>query len=100
MRICRVTRLSSTSELPSRRSNALCRCSISALSRRPEHSSAAPIRSISESHDGDLNFREIPIEVEAEDFRYAAKGFDLGPSPKTAIRKYRSTAFANTPGMA
>lgn len=28
------------------------------------------------SRDGDLNYREIPIEVEAEDFRYAAKGYD------------------------
>lgn len=26
--------------------------------------------------DGDLNFREIPVEVEAEDLQYAAKGFD------------------------
>jgi hypothetical protein len=29
-----------------------------------------------ESRDGDINFREIPIEVEAEDFLYAAKGYD------------------------
>ena len=28
------------------------------------------------SHDGDLSFREIPIEVEAEDLRYAARGYD------------------------
>jgi len=28
------------------------------------------------SRDGDLNFREFPIEVEAEDFLYAAKGYD------------------------
>lgn len=28
------------------------------------------------SRDGDINFREIPIEVEAEDLRYAAKGYD------------------------
>ena len=28
------------------------------------------------SKDGDLNFREFPIEVEAEDFLYAAKGYD------------------------
>ena len=28
------------------------------------------------SKDGDTNFREIPIEVEAEDLRYAAKGYD------------------------
>ena len=29
-----------------------------------------------ESKDGDLHFREIPIEVAAEDLRYAAKGYD------------------------
>lgn len=29
-----------------------------------------------DSQDGDLNFREIPIEVEAEDLLYAAKGYD------------------------
>src|SRR5688572_8390530 len=29
-----------------------------------------------ESKDGDLSFREIPIEVEAEDLRYSAKGYD------------------------
>jgi D-proline reductase (dithiol) PrdB len=29
-----------------------------------------------ESRDGDINFREIPVEVEAEDLLYAAKGFD------------------------
>lgn len=29
-----------------------------------------------ESRDGDLNFREIPIEVEAEDLLYAARGYD------------------------
>lgn len=28
------------------------------------------------SKDGDLEFREFPIEVEAEDFLYAAKGYD------------------------
>jgi D-proline reductase (dithiol) PrdB len=28
------------------------------------------------SKDGDINFREIPIEVEAGDLRYAAKGYD------------------------
>jgi D-proline reductase (dithiol) PrdB len=28
------------------------------------------------SKDGDINFREIPIEVEASDFKYAAKGYD------------------------
>ena len=31
-----------------------------------------------ESRDGDINFREIPIEVEAEDLRYAARGYDPG----------------------
>lgn len=29
-----------------------------------------------ESRDGDLNFREIPVEVEARDLRYSARGFD------------------------
>ena len=29
-----------------------------------------------DAKDGDLNFREFPIEVEAEDFLYAAKGYD------------------------
>lgn len=29
-----------------------------------------------DSRDGDLNFREIPIEVEAEDLLYSAKGYD------------------------
>lgn len=29
-----------------------------------------------ESRDGDLNFREIPIEVEAADLLYAARGYD------------------------
>lgn len=29
-----------------------------------------------ESKSGDLEFREIPIEVDAEDLRYAAKGYD------------------------
>lgn len=28
------------------------------------------------SKDGDINFREIPVEVEAVDLRYAAKGYD------------------------
>jgi D-proline reductase (dithiol) PrdB len=28
------------------------------------------------ARDGDLSFREIPIEVEAEDLRYAARGYD------------------------
>ncbi|MBP9664323.1 MAG: hypothetical protein KBD94_06840 [Pyrinomonadaceae bacterium] len=31
-----------------------------------------------ESKDGDLSYREIPIEVTAEDICYAAKGFDPG----------------------
>lgn len=29
-----------------------------------------------DSRDGDINFREIPVEVEAEDLLYAAKGYD------------------------
>ncbi|MBS1794272.1 MAG: hypothetical protein JSS81_10480 [Acidobacteria bacterium] len=29
-----------------------------------------------DSKDGDLNYREFPLEVEAEDFLYAAKGYD------------------------
>jgi len=29
-----------------------------------------------DSRDGDTSFREIPIEIEAEDLRYAAKGYD------------------------
>jgi D-proline reductase (dithiol) PrdB len=29
-----------------------------------------------EARDGDLNFLEIPVEVEASDLRYAAKGYD------------------------
>lgn len=29
-----------------------------------------------DSRDGDAEFREVPIEVEAEDLRYSAKGFD------------------------
>jgi hypothetical protein len=29
-----------------------------------------------ESKDGDINFREIPVEVQAEDLRYTAKGYD------------------------
>jgi D-proline reductase (dithiol) PrdB len=29
-----------------------------------------------EARDGDLNFKEIPIEVEAEDLRYSVKGYD------------------------
>ena len=28
------------------------------------------------SRDGDMNFREIPIEAEADDFAYSAKGYD------------------------
>ena len=37
-----------------------------------------------ESRDGDLEFREIPIEVGADDLRYAAKGYD--PANVTADR--------------
>ncbi len=29
-----------------------------------------------EVRDGDISFREIPLEVEAEDFKFAAKGYD------------------------
>src|SRR5687768_12314308 len=29
-----------------------------------------------ESRDGDINFREVPLEVEAADYRFAAKGYD------------------------
>lgn len=39
-----------------------------------------------DSKDGDLNFREFPIEVEAEDFLYAAKGYDT-----TAVKEDRNT---------
>ena len=57
-----------------------------------------------ESKDGDLSFREIPVEVEAGDLRYAAKGYDpaavttssvgvLGAVPSTS----RSGADASTP---
>lgn len=30
----------------------------------------------SETKDGDINFRELPVEVEAADLKYAAKGYD------------------------
>jgi D-proline reductase (dithiol) PrdB len=39
-----------------------------------------------DSKDGDINFREIPIVVEAEDFKYAAKGYD----PKAVIEDRNS----------
>ncbi len=39
-----------------------------------------------ESRDGDINFREIPIEVEAEDLLYAAKGYDA-----TAVKEDRNS---------
>ena len=38
-----------------------------------------------DSKDGDVNFREFPIEVEAEDFLYAAKGYDAA-----AVREDRN----------
>lgn len=38
-----------------------------------------------DSRDGDINFREIPIEVEAEDLLYAAKGYDA-----TAVKQDRN----------
>lgn len=34
------------------------------------------------ARDGDINFREIPIEVEAEDLQYAGRGYDM-----TAVRQ-------------
>ena len=39
-----------------------------------------------ESRDGDISYREIPIEVEAEDLLYAAKGYD-----PTAVREDRNS---------
>ena len=38
-----------------------------------------------ESKDGDTSFREIPIEVEAEDLLYAARGYDT-----TAVKEDRN----------
>lgn len=38
-----------------------------------------------ESRDSDINFREIPIEVEAEDLLYAARGYDA-----TAVKEDRN----------
>ncbi len=39
-----------------------------------------------ESKDGDMNFREIPVEVEAGDLRYSAKGYD----PKSVLEDRNS----------
>src|SRR5258706_1950966 len=39
-----------------------------------------------DARDGDLNYLEIPIEVAAEDLRYAAKGYD-----PTAVREDRNS---------
>lgn len=39
-----------------------------------------------ESRDGDISYREIPIEVEAEDLLYAAKGYD-----PTAVKEDRNS---------
>ena len=39
-----------------------------------------------DSRDGDLGFKEIPVEVEAEDLDYAAKGYD-----PTAVREDRNS---------
>ena len=39
-----------------------------------------------DSKDGDINFREIPVEVQAEDLRYAAKGYD-----PNAVREDRNS---------
>ena len=30
------------------------------------------------SRDGDMSFREIPVEIEAVDLRYVARGYDVG----------------------
>jgi D-proline reductase (dithiol) PrdB len=38
------------------------------------------------ARDGDANFREIPVEVEAEDLRYAARGYDA-----TAVQQDRNS---------
>ncbi len=38
-----------------------------------------------DSRDGDANFREIPVEIEATDLCYSAKGYDVG-----AVRKDRN----------
>lgn len=39
-----------------------------------------------DSNDGDMSFREIPVEVEAGDLRYAAKGYD----PKAVLEDRNS----------
>jgi D-proline reductase (dithiol) PrdB len=38
------------------------------------------------SRDGDINFREIPVEVEAEDLKYSVKGYD----PKAVLEDRNS----------
>jgi D-proline reductase (dithiol) PrdB len=38
------------------------------------------------SRDGDVSFREIPVEIEAEDLKYAARGYDAG-----AVQKDRNS---------
>ncbi len=38
------------------------------------------------SRDGDVNFREIPVEIEAADLRYAARGYDIA-----AVQKDRNS---------
>lgn len=53
-----------------------------------------------ETRDGDLRFREIPLEVEADDLRYAAKGYDAAAVhedrncqiPVDRLIEYRSSA--------
>lgn len=38
------------------------------------------------SRDGDLNYREMPVEIEAADLRYSAQGYDVG-----AVQKDRNS---------
>lgn len=50
------------------------------------------------SRDGDLNFLEIPVEVEASDLRYAAKGYDpksVQEDRNSQIPIDRLTEYAN-----
>ncbi len=52
------------------------------------------------SRDGDINFREIPVEVEASDLRYAARGYEVGAVqqdrnaqiPVDRLREYEENA--------
>ena len=45
------------------------------------------------SKDGDINFREMPVEVGAEDLRYSAKGYD----PKAVERAFHAKFWAAGP---